>query len=170
MSQTNEPPKKNPAEMMRELRLKMLTTPPAEFGLKPTREYPRVYGILMDWPIERGTVSVVSLCSGDASIYTTGTFGVIGGVGHEGVRSAAKNFVKAAEKHHGEAAPTKEYPYPTTGRVRFYLVCYDGVRAIEADLQSVMNGKDKCSDLYAEGQRVVTELRKITEKQKWEKP
>lgn len=170
MSQTNQPSKGNPAEMMRELRLKMLTTLPAEFSLKPTQEYPRVYGILMDWPIERATVSVVSLCSGDASIYTTGSFGVIGGVGHESVRGAAKSFVKAAEKHYDQAAPTKEYPYPRGGRVRFYLVCYDGVRAIEADLQSLTSGKDKCSNLFAEGQRVITELRQIALKQKGEKP
>jgi hypothetical protein len=64
----NEPSKKSPAEVMRELRLKMLTTSPAEFGQKPTPEYPRAYGVLMDWPVETGTVSVVSLSSGDAFI------------------------------------------------------------------------------------------------------
>src|SRR5882672_6762339 len=83
MSQTNEPPKKSPAELMRDMRLKMLTTPPADFGQKPTQEFPRVCGVLMDWPIDAGTVSVVSFSSGDASIYTTGTFGVFGGIGHE---------------------------------------------------------------------------------------
>jgi hypothetical protein len=77
MAQTNEPPKKSPAEVMRDLRLKMLTTPPAEFGHRQTPESPRVYGVLMDWPLEAATVSVVSFSSGDASIYTTGTFGVL---------------------------------------------------------------------------------------------
>jgi hypothetical protein len=159
MSQTNEPPKKTPAEVMRKLRLKMLTTHPAELGLKATTDYPRAYGIIMDWPIETGTVSVVSLSSGDASIYTTGTFGVIGGIGHENVRSAAKSFVKVAEKHYDEATRTTDFPYPKAGRIRFYLVCYDGVRTIEGDLQAVESGKDKCSDLFVAGQRVITELR-----------
>src|SRR5437868_2213698 len=78
--------------------------------------------------------TVVARNTGDASIYTTGTFGVIGGIGHEAVRLTAKKCVKVAEKHYEEATPTTEYPYPKTGRVRFYLVGYDGVRVIDADL------------------------------------
>jgi hypothetical protein len=170
MSQTNEPPKESPAEVMRELRLKMLTTHPADFGLKSTPEYPRACGVLMDWPIDRATVSVVSLSSGDASVYSTGTFGVIGGIGHEAVRDTAKSFVKVAQRHYDQATPTKDYPYPKAGRVRFYLICYDGVRTIETDLESVKSGSDKCSDLYIAGQRVITELRLITQKQKEGKP
>ncbi len=168
-SQTNEPPKKMNAETMRELRLKMLAAP-VELGMKPTHEYPRVCGVLMDWPIEVGTVTIVSLSTGDASIYSTGTFGVLGGIGHEAVRSAAQSFVKVAEKHYDEATATKDYPYPKAGRVRFYLVCYNEVRTIDADLELVRTGKDKCSDLYIEGQRVITELRMITQKQKGEAP
>jgi hypothetical protein len=169
MPQTNQPAKKRPAEMMREMRLKQLTMVPTEFDQKPTLEFPRVCGVLMDWPIEAGTVTVVARATGDASIYTTGTFGVIGGIGHEGVRSAAKSCTKVAEKHFGAAAPTKEYPYPKAGRVRFYLLCYDGVRVIDGDLASVSSGKDKCSDLYEAAQHVVTELRLITQEQKGER-
>jgi hypothetical protein len=170
MPQTNEPPKKSPPEVMRELRLKMLTTPPAELGQKTSPEYPRVHGVLMDWPIERGTVSVISLSSGDASIYTTGTFGVIGGVGHETVRDAARNFVKVAEKHYDKAPPTKDYSYPNDGRIRFYLTCHDGVRSIDADLATLKNGTDKCSDLFVAGQRVITELRLTTQNPKGQQP
>jgi hypothetical protein len=169
LPQTNQPSKKMNAEAMRELRLKMLAAP-TELGLKPTQEYPRVCGVLMDWPLEAGTLTVVSLSTGDASIYSTGTFGVIGGIGHEKVRSAAKSFVKAAEKHYEEATLTKDYPYPKSGRVRFYLVCYDGVRTIEADLESLSKRKHRCSDLFGDAQRVITELRLITQKQKGEIP
>jgi hypothetical protein len=170
MSQTNEPQKKGAAEMMRELRLNMLTTPGTEFGQKQTPEYPRVYGVLMDWPLDSATVSVVAFSSGDASIYTTGAFGVIGGIGHEAVRGAAKSFVKIAEKHYDEATPTKDYPYPKAGRVRFYVICYDGVRTIETDLEALKNGRDKFSDLYAAGQRVIAELRLTTQNLQGGKP
>jgi hypothetical protein len=170
MSQTNNLPKKSQAEIMREMRLKILTTPPAELGQKPSQDFPRVCGALMDRPIAAGIVTVVSSSAGDASIYTTGTFGVIGGIGHETVRNAAKRFVQVSDRHYDEAAPTKDYPYPKAGRVRFYLVCYDGVRVIDADLQSVASGKDNCSDLYIAGQRVLTELRLITQRQKEEQP
>ena len=169
MPQTNEPPKKSPAELMREMRLKQLTMPPTEFGQNPTPEYPRVCAVLMDWPIEAGTVTAVARTTGDASVYTTGTFGVFGGIGHETVTSAAKGCVKVAERHFDDSSPTKDYPYPKAGRVRFYLVGYDGVRVIDRDLESLRMGKDKCSDLYEAAQRVVTELRLITEKQKGER-
>ena len=157
------------AQVMQELRLKMLAVP-KELDMKPTQEYPRVCGILMDWPIGPVTATVVSLSTGDASIYTTGTFGVFGGIGHETVRAAATNFVKLADKYYNQAIPTNNYPYPVAGHVRFYLVCYDGVRVIDADLESARSGKAKCSDLYTEAQQVITELRLITQKQKGETP
>lgn len=165
MSQTNQPSRKPPAEVMRELRTKMLTTPARDFGIQPTKSFPRVYGVLMDyWPMDDLTVTIVSLCDGNASLYTTSTFGVIGGFGHDSVRAAATRLVTAAEKHHDAAAPTRDYPYPKPGRVRFYLVCFDGVRMIETDEATLKTGKDKCSDLWKEGQRVMTELRLITQK------
>jgi hypothetical protein len=169
VSQTNQPSTAMNAEVMQQLRTKMLTNSPAELGQKSSSDFPRVCGVVMDWPIESGpVVSVVSLSTGDASIYTTGTFGVFGGIGHGSVRNAAKSFVKAAEKHYDEATPTKEYPYPKASRVRFYLICYDGVRTFETDLEATRNGKTKSSDLYKEGQQVLTELRLITQKQKGE--
>ena len=169
MSQTNEPPKKSPAELMREMRFKQLTTPPIEFSQKPTTEFPQVCAVLMDWPIEAGTVTVVARTTGDASVYTDGTFGIFGGIGHESVRRAATNCVRVAQRHFESALVTKDYPYPKIGRVRFYLVGYNGVRVIDGDLETVRKGKDKCSDLYEAAQNVLTELRLITQQQKGEK-
>ena len=164
MSQRNEPPQKAPAEVMRELRTKMLKASPADLGIGPTESFPRVYGVLMDWPLGDQTATVVSLCDGNASLYTTSTFGVIGGFGHASVRAAAARCVKAGERHHDDATPTKDYPYPKCGCVRFYLVCFDGVRMIEADETALRGGEDKCSDMWVEGQQVLTELRLAAEK------
>jgi hypothetical protein len=165
MSQTNQPSAKNNAVMMRQMRLKMMNAP-AELGLKPTQEYPRVCGVLMDWPIQMGTITVVSLSTGDASVYSTGTFGVLGGIGHEDIRDAARHLVKVGEKHYDDATPTKDFPYPKAGRVRFYLVCYDGVRVIDEDLDSVRSGKDTSSDLYNAAQQVITVIRITAQQQK----
>ncbi len=169
MSQTNQPSTKMNAEMMRQMRLKQLTTPPSELSQKPTSEFPRVCAVLMDWPIEAGTVTVVARTTGDASVYTDGTFGVLGGIGHESVRRAATNCVRVAQRHFEPATATMDYPYPKAGRVRFYLVGYDGVRVIDGDLEAVRTGKDKCSDLYEAAQSVITELRMITQQQKGER-
>ena len=126
-------PRKNPADAGRALRQMMLATPPAKTGEKPTKEFPRIYGILMDWPIGDQTATVFSSSTGAASLYTTSTFGIIGGEGHETVRTAATNFVRAADRLFDSATPTTEYPYPAANRVRFYLLTFDGVRVFCAN-------------------------------------
>ncbi len=163
ISQTNTPPRKGGAEVMRELRNKALTTPASALAISPTKEYPRVFAVLMDFPVGTNTATVVSLCTGDASLYTTSSFGIIGGTAHDTVRAAAQKFVRAAEAHCDEAGPTKEYPYPKPDRVYFYLVCFDGVRTIDADGQSLLKPDSKYSDLFLAGQRVIGELRKISQ-------
>ncbi len=167
MAQTNEPAaKKSPAETMREMRLKQLTMVPSDFGEKSTAEFPQVCAVIMDWPIEPAIATVIARATGDASIYTTGTFGVIGGIGHERVRIAARECVKVAQHYYDAAIPTKEYPYPASNHLRFYLVCYDGVRVIDTDWNVVNESNQKHLDLYGAAQRVVTELRLIAENQK----
>jgi hypothetical protein len=125
---------KNSADMGRELRRMMLTTSPQEAGAKPTKEFPHVYGVLMDWPIGEQIATVFSSSTGAASLYTTSTFGIIGGEGHETVRTAAQAFVGASDRYIADAGPTTEFPYPGADRVLFGL-----------------------------GQAVLTELRRVTE-------
>jgi hypothetical protein len=164
VSQTNNPSQKSSAVVMRELRIKILSSSASEMGLKPTQDYPRVFTALMDWPLGTNIISVYGACTGDASIYTTSTFGVIGGIGHESVRKAAYQFVKIAETHYTDAVQVKEFPYPKPGHIYFYLVCFDGVRMIDVTEASLSTGKDKCSDLGNAAQKLITELRLTAEK------
>jgi hypothetical protein len=154
------PVKKTPADVMREIRLKVLTTPTSQ---KPTEEFPHVRGVIMDWPIKDTTVSLMASSVGDGSIYTTGDFGVVGGIKYEDVRTAAKTLVKLAEKCYSDAVPTTDFPYPQPGHVRFYLICYDGVRVIDVIESSLSNGKPKYFDMFTAGQRMIADLRKIAE-------
>jgi hypothetical protein len=150
--------------MMRQLRLKILTASASEMGLKSTQDYPRVFTALMDWPLGTNIISVYGSCTGDASIYTTSTFGVIGGIGHETVRNAAHQFVKVAETHYNDAAPTKDFPYPKPDHIYFYLVCFDGIRMIDVEEESLRTGKSNYSDLGNAAQNLIAQLRMITEK------
>src|SRR5690348_16312981 len=106
-------PQKNPADAGRALRHMMLTTPSEKTGQKPTEGFPRIYGILMDWPAGGQVATVFATSTGAASLYTTSTFGIIGGEGHATVRAAAINFVRAADRYFDASRPTAEYPYPT---------------------------------------------------------
>jgi hypothetical protein len=156
--------KKNSADAGRGLRMRMLTTPPERTGDKPTKEFPRIYGVLMDWPIGEQTATVFSTSTGAASLYTTSTFGIIGGEGHEAVRNAAMSFVRTADRFFDASVPTTDYPYPTGDHVRFYFLTFGGVRVIETDLASITSRTSKYTELFGLGQAVLTELRLITEK------
>ena len=165
MSQSLDP-KKNPADAGRALREMMLTMSAAETKVIPTKEFPRVYGVLMDWPIGDQTATVFSSSTGAASLYTTSTFGIIGGEGHDTVRTAAIKFVRAADRLFDLATPTTKYPYPASNRVRFYLLTFDGVRVLDTDFASIENQTSVYAELFGLGQDVLTELRLITEKSK----
>jgi hypothetical protein len=141
----------------------MLKLPPEEVDIKPSKEFPKIYGVLMDWPLTEQTATIFSASDGSASLYTTSTFGILGGQNHASVRTAAKKFVKAAGAFYDEATPTKDYPYPAADRVRFYLLTFDGVRVIDTDLASINNGSSKYRNLFGLGQDVLTELRHISE-------
>ena len=78
--------------------------------------------------------------------------------------------MRAAGRHYNDGTVTKDFPYPKAGRVRFYLICYDNVRVIDADLEAARDGAGRCSDLYVEGQNVITQLRLVAEKANGEKP
>ncbi len=151
------------AQAMRELRITFLSSSASLHGFKPTKEYPRVFGVAMDWPIDDTTATIVSALNGSASLYTTASFGIIGGSAHEPVRMAAQRFVRAAEAHHDRAVPTAAYPYPAKGKVRFYLRTFQDVRVIETDAASAYSASGPYSGLFRAGQAVLTELRKLVE-------
>src|SRR5262249_26588501 len=144
LAQSEPPsPQVNPADAGRALRQMVLTMAPADIGVKRSQDFPRVFGILMDWPIGEQTATIFSDCTGGASLYTTSTFGIIGGEGHETVRAAAIRFVRGADHLFNSAAPTTEFPYPAHDRIRFYLLTFDGVRVLDTDLASIKNGTSK---------------------------
>jgi hypothetical protein len=151
------------ADAGRGLRLTMLTTPPEKTGSKPTQDFPRVYGILMDWPIDEDTATVFATSAGTASLYTTSTFGIIGGEAHESVRIAAMRFVRAADRLFDASTPTTTYEYPARDRVRFYLLTFEGVRVVETDLAFLVNDTSQYAEFFNLGQAVLTELRHVVE-------
>jgi hypothetical protein len=157
-------PARNPAEAGRELRQMMLTTTPEKLAQKPTAEFPRVYGVLMDWPIDDQTATIFASATGAASLYTTSTFNVIGGEKHEAVRSAAIEFVRAADSLVGASRPAANFPYPSADRVRFYLLTFDGVRLVETDRASLEDGTNEHAVLFRLGQAVLSQLRLVVEK------
>ena len=160
----SEVPKgKNPDDAGRSLRNMILTTKPEDAGMAPDADFPDVYGVVCDWNIGDQVASIVSMKDGMASLYTTSTFGIIGGEGHETVRTAARSYVAAAGRYSERAVAVSDYPYPDPGKVNFYLLTYRGVRLLVGDIDKINTGEDESRPLFAAAQNVLTELRLISE-------
>lgn len=154
-------PVRSPAEVMKEMRLQWLTR-----KLPSGHQKEEIAAVVMDWPIEKATVTVLASSGGDASIYTTGTFGIMGGIGHESVRKAAIALVECAQKHRTLASPTMDYSYPDQSPVRFFFVTPECVQSVSFRLAEVQESGTDAFDLYAHAQAVLTELRQITQHQR----
>ncbi len=161
----NQPP---PTDMGRVLRRNMLTADPIAAGLAPSAAFPRVYGVLMDWPVGGGDIATVaSLADGNASLYTTASFGIIGGFAYDAVRENAIEVVRIAERHYDAAAPTDTFDYPPSDHVRFYLLTFEGVRLLDVEA-SRLQGDHTLTELFHQAQRVLTELRRIEQSEESE--
>ena len=117
--------------------------PAAKSGHKPRKADPAVYSqmrrmaletrlphlprgavhlVLMDWHVDRGTVTVLASADGAASLYLSSGGGFIGGSERvPSIRDAALHAVSLANslKFHFERTDTT--PLPALGDVNFYL-------------------------------------------------
>lgn len=161
MTEESGPTEESPGIGLRQM---ALTTPPSKLSFASDAEFPSVYGVLTDWDIGDVTATVMSMRDGTASLYTTSTFGIIGGQGHENVKLAAIRYVKIAEKYLDSAKPVTNFSYPKSGEILYYILTYDGVKLLVGDEASIESGSDPTRPLFAAAQDVLTELRLITEK------
>jgi len=142
--------------MMRELRLGWLT----KFSERSSHTKPdEVVAVLMDWPLGQQIITVLASSSGDASLYTTATFGILGGIGHEKVRQAATAFISCAQHFLSITSPTTSFPYPDANSLFFYMVTPSCVRTVSFSMRDIEQTDSPARALYAYGQQVVTELR-----------
>ena len=150
------------ADVMKELRNKLLTAKPDEL-LEGEDAKAKVWGVLMDVSFPSGTATLVSLRDGTASLYTTTGGGVLGGYV---AKAEARAFVLAAEKHLARMRRVEAFPYPSDGRVKFYVLTRDGVLTAEAGLSELGERKHKLWTLYYAADQVLTQLRLASEKNK----
>ena len=158
-----EDSQKAPEHVGRELRKAFLTMPSERAGIERSSEFPRVWGVVMDWPIGQEIATLVALADGSASVYTTGTFGIIGGIGHKDVRTAAKALVKKADEYYDVSSPNSDLSYPGLDHVRFYFRTFGGTRVVEVPLVTVMDERGRHSDLFGLAQNVIGQLRMASE-------
>jgi hypothetical protein len=169
-SSTSDSPVENAAQaadherILRARRVQMLRTPADEMGFQSSKEFPRVFGVLMEFEFEGVMHSIVAMWDGNASVYCMPGIALIGGVAHESVREAAIALIKTAEPFEASALPTAKFPYPDPGRISFHLMTTSGVRVLNADFDEVIDGNHQLSVLFQFGNEVFTQMRLVAQK------
>lgn len=151
------------AEAMKGLRDRLFTASPDDIGLSGEDAKAKVWGVMMEIALSSGVATLVSIRDGSASVYTSTGGGVLGGYS---ARDQAKRFVLEAEKHLAQMKPTKSFPYPEVGRLKFYVLTREGVYSAEAEEKELVGGQHALSPLFLAGNDVLTGLRGASEQAK----
>lgn len=159
-------PKINKTEqnIYQEMRNMAFKVKPEELGLTLSKDKTEVYGIVMDWEMGGGIATTVAYQTGDASLYLSSGGAVIGGGQHQNVSNAAKKFVQFSQTFLDKTIETETTDLPKSNEVIFYLLTNKGVRLGKEKMENFENKSSVWIKLFEEGNNVLTELRKVSEK------
>ena len=141
------------------LRGRLLETDPASLGLAPSAGGRRVWAVVMDTAFPEGLASLAVVADGTTSLYTSTGGGTIGAGTHETVAAASQAFLDRVDGALDLLVPASAFPLPSTGRVRFCALTFEGGRTAEADEQDLGEGRHPLSGVFLAGHDVITELR-----------
>ncbi len=160
-------PAEPPEAVFAKLRKRAFETTPESLRMAGSLQEDEPYAVVM----EIGMTSVVTLAcyaDGDASlVYQTGG-GMVGGIGHESVRKAAKDFIALSHKAVPLMTPATVEPLPAvpeTGWVQFFALTPKGALSVEMAREDLEEHAE-LKALYQSGQEVVTHMRKIQEQRR----
>lgn len=148
-----------PAEIYLGLRNRALATTAQDMGVAPSPDGPVAYGVVMDLGMASGTATIVSLSTGDTSMYTSRGGGIIGGIGHETCRNASKHFIAVAQAHLGRMRQAALHPLPPRGIFRFHVLTTEGVFVAEDKEEVITRGQGDWAELFRAGDNVITQIR-----------
>ncbi len=118
----------------------------------------------MDWEMGGATATTVSYSTGDASLYLSSGGGVIGGGQHPNVNTAAKEFVKLGASYLSKTTKIETPNLPNKNEVLFYLLTNKGIYSATEKIENLENNSSEFMLLFEEGNKVLTELRLVSEK------
>ena len=154
---------KPPEEVYMNLRQEALAKDPQRLGLPGDLKADEPYGVLMEMGIPNSVVTLACFADGDAGIYYKTGGGMKGGIAHESVRKAAKEFIALSQKTLPRMIKTTSHPLPDTEKVRFYVLTPKGTFTTEAHRQALGGAQTDLSALFYSGQEVVAQMRQAQE-------
>jgi len=144
------------------LRNQSINVTSAQLQLQLLNDF-EIYGIVMDWNMDKAIVTVVAFKTGDASVYLSTGQAFIGGFSHKTVNEAAKQFVATGEKYLSKATKTENTKAANEKNVDFYLLTNSGKYYLEDSSAKIENNNSDLNGLFEAANRVITEYRLITQ-------
>ncbi len=123
-----------------------------------------LFGLIMDWDLGDGTMTLITFRTGDASMYLSSGGGVIGGGQHENVRSAVVSCLNTAERYLKSSEKVEHSTLPKPNSVNFYFLTTAGHYLIFEEMQNFEIESSQVYQLFKEANNVISELRLISEK------
>jgi hypothetical protein len=142
-------------------RERLLHASAEQIGITPVRG---VWGVIMERGYKKGVATVVALADGTANLYISSGGSVVGGREYPPTRLAALKLCEQAADSLADTVVAHDFPAPTQGRVRFYVLTPDGVHATEGDIFPTGHddGGAALGPLLAAGDAVLDGLKEAT--------
>ncbi len=147
-----------------DLRNMALNVTPEQLQLSLPADQTKVFGVVMDWDLGDGTMTLITYQTGDASMYLSSDGGVIGGGQHENVSTASKEFVSMAQNYLDKSSKVDTTTLPDKDSFKFYFLTNKGKYVVQENIDNIENKTSKLLSLFENANNVITELRLITEK------
>ncbi|HSZ33161.1 MAG TPA: hypothetical protein VK772_07610, partial [Puia sp.] len=136
-----------------------LQTTPGQMGLNPDADPSTVYGMVMDWPMSKGIITLVCFNTGDASMYTSTGGGMIGGVTQDAIKKTAVEFVHNAQDFLKLAVKIDTVELPDAGTLQFCFLTPSGIFIARESFSQIENDNSALLPLFVQANEVITALR-----------
>lgn len=153
-----------PDNRFMDLRNMALNVTPEQLQLSLPADQTKVFGVVMDWDLGDGTMTLITYQTGDASMYLSSGGGVIGGGQHENVNKASKEFVSMAQNYLDKSSKADTTTLPDKDCFKFYFLTNKGKFVAQESIDNVENKTSKWLNLFENANDVITEMRLTTEK------
>lgn len=140
------------------LRGAVLSLDPSSVGIHPTPDMANVWGLVMDWSLDRGVATIISLADGTTSMYLSTGGGSIGAGAHQAAAAASIKALHIAESMIDDFLPAQNAPVPAPARTALTLLTFSGLRRIEEDNTAFEKGTTRLSVVANAMQDVIHEI------------
>jgi len=152
-----------PNVLYMEKRNQLFRLDPEKVGIKRSNEHPNVWGVMTEFRVDGGYVTIVSLANGKTDMYFSSGNGIMGAGENSMVSLASAELVKTAERYLSQMQSTVDHPFPSPGYTRFYLLTYHGLLTGEVSENIMLDERTHpMYGLYAFTQNVITQIRHIS--------